>query len=96
MLLNPKKKEFICTSFNAITATAIGGDTVSGDFFWHLEVHQQHPSPFSADGLVTFLRNHGFGVEFAVRNFNDIVAGITLEEISPFSSEMVCHLDIRL
>jgi hypothetical protein len=35
-------------------------------------------------------------VEFAARNFNDIVAGIIFEEISTFSSEMVCHLDIRL
>jgi hypothetical protein len=91
-----KGKEFICTSFNAITATAIGGDTFSGDFFWRPEVHQQHPSPFNADELVKFLRNHGFGVEFAARNFNDIVAGITLEEISTFSPEMLCHLDIRL
>ena len=91
-----KGKEFICTSFNAITATAIKGDTFSGDFFWRPDVHQQRPSPFNANELVKFLRNHGFGEELAARKFHDIVAGIILEEISTFSPGMVCHLDIRL
>jgi hypothetical protein len=91
-----KGKEFICTSFNAITATAIGGDTFSGDFFWRPELHQQRPSPFSKDELIKFLHNHGFGIKFAARDFNDIVVGIIVEEISTFSPEMVCHLDIRL
>jgi hypothetical protein len=91
-----KGKEFICTSFNAITATAIGGDTFSGDFCWRPEFHQRHPTPFSRDQLIKFLHNHGFGVKFAARDFNDIVVGIILEEISTFSPEMVCHLDIRL
>ena len=44
-------KEFICTSFNAITATAIGGDTFSGDFFWRPEVHQQHSSALNENDL---------------------------------------------
>jgi hypothetical protein len=45
-------KESICTSFNAITGTAIGGDTFSGDLFWSpAEVHQQHPSPFNENDL---------------------------------------------
>jgi hypothetical protein len=91
-----KNKEFICTSFNAITATAIGGDTFSGDFFWHPKEHLQRPSTFSADELLKFLRNHGFGNKFAAHMFNDIVIGIVLEEISTFSPEMLCLLDIRL
>ena len=91
-----KNKEFICTSFNAITATAIGGDTFSGDCFWRPELHQRHPSPFKPDELVKFLNNHGFGVKFAERDFNDVVVGIIIEEVSTFSPEMLCHLDIRL
>jgi hypothetical protein len=91
-----KGKEFICTSFNAITATAIGGDTFSGDFFWHPEVHQRHPSPFNNDELVKFLHNHGFGIDEVASQFNNKVVGIILEEISTFSPEMVCLLDVRL
>ena len=37
-------KEFICTSFNAITATAIGGDTFSGDLFWRPVIHISQPT----------------------------------------------------
>jgi hypothetical protein len=91
-----KGKKFICTSFNAITAIAIGGNTFSGDFCWRPEFHQQHPSPFNNDQLVKFLHNHGFGVKVAAHDFRDVVVGIILDEISTFSPEMVCHLDICL
>ena len=80
-----KGKEFICTSFNAITATAIvGGNTFSGDFFWHPKLHQKRPSPFSRDKLIKFLYYHGFGVKFAARDCNSIVMGIIVEGISTF------------
>jgi hypothetical protein len=91
-----KGKEFICTSFNAITATAIGGDTFSGDFLWHPEAHQRESSKFSQDDLIKFLHNHGFGIDSAGRDFNEVVVGIILEEISTFSPEMISLLDIRL
>jgi hypothetical protein len=46
--------------------------------------------------VVKFLHNHGFGSNFAAHDFNDRMVGITLEEISTFSPEMVCLLDFRL
>jgi hypothetical protein len=88
-----KAKQFICTSFNAITATAIGGDTFSGDFLWNPKVHQQRASPFSPKELIQFVHRHGFD------NANDLkntVVGIIIDEISTFSPEMICLLDTRL
>jgi hypothetical protein len=91
-----KGKEFICTSFNAITATAIEGDTFTGDFFWRPETHQHHSCPFSPEQLIKFHHNHGFSDKCAACDFNNTVVGIILEEISTFSPEMVCHLDTCL
>ena len=89
-------KDFICTSFNAITATAIGGDTFSGDFFWRPEAHQHHTSSFSKEEITKFLRNHGFGTTFPADTFNDRIVGIVLEEISTFSPEMIHRMDMCL
>jgi hypothetical protein len=91
-----KGKEFVCTSFNAVTATAIGGDTIAGDFFWHPETHQHHSSPFSPEKPIKFHHNHGFSDKCAACDFNNRVAGIIPEEISTLSPEMVCHPDTCL
>jgi hypothetical protein len=91
-----KGKKFICTSFNAITATAIGGDTFSGGFCWRPDPHLQRPSPFESHELIQFLQNHGFSDEHPAGDFNEVVVGIIVEEISTFSPEMICLLDIRL
>jgi hypothetical protein len=91
-----KGKEFICTSFNAIVATAIGGDTFSGAFGWRPKVHQRDPSPFKPSELLQFLDHYRSGNAFPEGDFNSTVVGIILEEISTFSPQMLCFLDIRL
>ena len=87
-----QKKKFIRTSFNALVALAIGGDTFSGTMKWNpQQKHNERSPPFTAQEQDAFLRRNGLSKETI-----DSLFGIILDEISTFSPEMISLLDYRL
>jgi hypothetical protein len=47
-----KSKDYIRTSFKAMLATAIGGNTFTGEFFWQPATHHHRSSPLTPEQLI--------------------------------------------